>query len=177
MRQKLAFGAVLLATPPLLLLDEPSLGVDPLARRELWELAMRLTRPGTSVVWGTAHFDEAERCARVLILHEGRVLGDGRPEELRAELEGRTFELDASPSEPRRLFLQLWGQPQWAAVAVRGGALRLLGPNGAGKCTFRIWCGLLPPSSGQAQLLGSDPCRAAARARARIGSVAQKFSL
>lgn len=266
MRQKLALGAVLLRVPPLLLLDEPSVGVDPLSRRELWDLAMRLAGSGTTILWSTAYLEEAERCGRVLLLQEGRLLADAPPEDLRAEVAGRTFRLDPPPEGPRRLFLRLWGRPEFADLAVRGGALRvvlgdaarppaelgpihpvtprledavvarlaraadppavigagagagagptaraeavirvrglvrtfgtfravdglsfevrrgeifgLLGPNGAGKSTtFRMLCGLLPPSAGEAIVLGHDLRRAAPRARARIGYMAQRFSL
>ena len=275
MKQKLGLACALVRQPALLLLDEPTVGVDPLSRRELWEIVYRLVREqGTSVLLSTAYLDEAERCDEVVLLHEGRLLAQGAPVELRETLRGRSYEayahgvdrrtlqaglsrapgvLDAliqgdrvrvvmqdaaipapdallpavdglalSPVPPRfeDYFISLLkGQgaalsplpapPQptpagaaGAGVAMievhdlqrrfgdfyavnrvnftvqRGEIFGLLGANGAGKSTtFRMLCGLLPPSAGTLRVAGADLRHAAAAARARIGYMSQKFSL
>ena len=274
MRQKLAMGAALLKTPELLLLDEPSVGVDPLSRRELWQLVRRLTGERTTIFWSTAYLDEAERCERVLVLQEGRLIADGPPEQLTRELEGRVFRVVTGGGVRRAVMRRLRRSADVLDVAAAGGALRLvverpadpaavrgiagvetaepvpprledavvallhrvgrseetpaaagagsapsrerretaetvirirdlvrvfgrfravdgvgfevrrgeifglLGPNGAGKSTtFKMLCGLLPPTSGEALVLGYDLRHAAPAARARIGYMAQKFSL
>ncbi len=273
MKQKLGLACALVRQPALLLLDEPTVGVDPLSRRELWEIVYRLVREqGTSVLLSTAYLDEAERCDDVVLLHEGRLLARGAPAELRETLRGRSYEayahgidrralqaalarapgvLDAlilgdrvrmvmeqaalpapdtllpgvegvaiSPAPPRfeDYFISLLrehagsgatpaplppgpsraeaGQPvievrdlqrrfgDFRAVnrisfdVARGEIFGLLGANGAGKSTtFRMLCGLLPPSGGALRVAGADLGRAAAEARARIGYMSQKFSL
>ncbi len=79
MKQKLGLACALVRQPSLLLLDEPTVGVDPLSRRELWEIVYRLVREqGTSVLLSTAYLDEAERCDEVVLLHEGKSAGAGR---------------------------------------------------------------------------------------------------
>ncbi len=72
MKQKLGLACALIRTPRLLLLDEPSVGVDPISRRELWQMVYDLVDQGIGVVWSTAYLDEAERCGTVLALSEGR---------------------------------------------------------------------------------------------------------
>ena len=89
MKQKLALACTLVRSPELLLLDEPSVGVDPLSRRELWAIIETMVKEERlSVVISTAYMDEAERCAHVIVLHEGRVPARGTPKELRAFTEG-----------------------------------------------------------------------------------------
>src|SRR5436190_15170465 len=77
MKQKLGLACALLGRPRLLLLDEPAVGVDPLARRELWRMVYELVDEGIGVVWSTAYLDEAERCAAVLLFNAGRLLYEG----------------------------------------------------------------------------------------------------
>jgi ABC-2 type transport system ATP-binding protein len=79
MRQKLAMACAVAAAPPLILLDEPSVGVDPLSRREIWQLARDLAGPETGIVWATSILDDAEQCDEVLVLHEGRRQYFGSP--------------------------------------------------------------------------------------------------
>src|SRR5690606_13176765 len=83
MKQKLGLACALLARPSVLLLDEPSVGVDPLSRRDLWQIVRRLAEAGMAIVWSTSYLDEAERCDDVLLLNGGRVWFAGRPDELR----------------------------------------------------------------------------------------------
>lgn len=84
MRQKLALCCALISNPALLLLDEPTTGLDPVSRREFWHLLSRLTDAGTSVILATPQFDEAEVCQRVAFMHAGKIRTTGRPQELRA---------------------------------------------------------------------------------------------
>ena len=79
MKQKLGLACAMLKSPRLLLLDEPSVGVDPISRRELWSMVRALTDEGVAVVWSTAYLDEAENCAEVIVLNEGAASVSGRP--------------------------------------------------------------------------------------------------
>src|SRR5262249_36670557 len=90
-KQKLGLACALIPPPPLRLLDEPSVGVDPISRRELWRMVYELVDEGIGVVWSTAYLDEAGRCAEVLLINEGRALYDGPPQELTDRARGRTF--------------------------------------------------------------------------------------
>lgn len=101
MKKKLALCANLIHEPKVLLLDEPGLGVDPLSRRELWTLLEDYRRAGAAIVLTTSYMDEAERCDRLLYLHEGRVLASGTPDALKARLSGRIFEIETA--EPARV--------------------------------------------------------------------------
>jgi ABC-2 type transport system ATP-binding protein len=78
MKQKLGLACALLKKPRLLLLDEPSVGVDPISRRELWRMVREMLDDDTTIVWSTAYLDEAEQCDDVLLLSEGHLLFGGR---------------------------------------------------------------------------------------------------
>ena len=290
MKQKLGLACTLIGRPRLLLLDEPSVGVDPVSRRELWAIVGTLVEEGMSVLWSTAYLDEAERCQEVVLLSEGRLLDAGRPATFSERLRDRTFAFPLGDTDKRTVIggvadlsgvldaaikggdvhllladrLEAAGrrdleravgaaqgslrpvaptfedafiallkerQPQSdirragsAAVptppsappapspapppaaadgspvirvenlvrrfgafravdgidfqVTRGEIFGLLGPNGAGKSTtFKMLCGLMPPTDGKALVLEIDLRHAAAKARARIGYMAQKFSL
>jgi len=275
MKQKLGLACTLVSPPRLLLLDEPTVGVDPVSRRELWAIVYRLVREqGTSVLLSTAYLDEAERCDEVILLHQGRLLGQGAPADFSSPLAGHSYLLSADVPK-RRLQTQLAGLPGVVDAIIAGESVRvvtreagppdigrltetvpglqvrsvaptfedafvtllrsaehsaaadlatlaggvrsgvpagggtvisvdrvqrrfgafyavkgvsfevrqgevfgLLGANGAGKSTtFRMLCGLLPASGGRVRVAGHDLRHAAARARARIGYMAQRFSL
>lgn len=274
MKQKLGLACTLVRPPRLLLLDEPTVGVDPVSRRELWAIVYRQVKEqGMSVLLSTAYLDEAERCDEVILLHEGNSLGQGSPQSFSKPMKGRTFRitaprlgkralqtrlsavpgiidaiiegeqvrvvtaspglpdlsavstdnnaLHAQPAEP--IFEDAFiarlksGQPSRAVLVTqaqhpaqvasdtgavievkglqrrfgnfyavkgvsfsvqRGEIFGLLGANGAGKSTtFRMLCGLLPVSAGEVQVAGLDLRHAAARARGRLGYMAQRFSL
>jgi ABC-2 type transport system ATP-binding protein len=92
MKQKLGLACTLVRSPELLLLDEPTVGVDPLSRRELWDIILHLVHDqGLSVLLSTSYLDEAERCGHIVVLHEGKVLAQGAPAEITAAARGRTF--------------------------------------------------------------------------------------
>jgi len=273
MKQKLGLACTLVRAPRLLLLDEPTVGVDPVSRRELWQIVYRLVEhEGLSVLLSTAYLDEAERCQDVILMHEGKILDQGTPASFSTRMTGRTFQVTARQTGKRKLQGQLVGgkgvvdaiiqaegvrvvmaaetapeslqslaeapdlhilpvaprfedsfivmlkarmsaapvvtnqvisQPvafkdedvivvdnvkrrfgnfyavNGISFSVRHGEIfGLLGANGAGKSTtFRMLCGLLPASEGTLRVAGEDLRRAAAKARARIGYMAQHFSL
>jgi len=275
MKQKLGIACTLVRPPRLLLLDEPTVGVDPVSRRELWAIVYRqVQEQGMTVLLSTAYLDEAQRCDEVVLMHEGKQLAQDSPQALSEPLRGRTFRVTASGFSKRTLQTRLsaiagiidaiiegeqvrivtaaLGLPDLSALATMGGELTikpvepifedafiatlkqdqpiagmqqfehtsqrrgdeqkidtvievrnlqrrfgdfyavknvnfnvqrgeifgLLGANGAGKTTtFRMLCGLLPVSSGEVKVAGLDLRRAAARARSRLGYMAQRFSL
>lgn len=268
MKQKLGLACALVGEPKLLVLDEPSVGVDPISRRELWQMVQELISGGMGVIWSTAYLDEAERCDRVLLLNEGNVLYQGKPNKLLNTVTDRCWHVDGVPAQSRRrVLLTLLDEPQCLDGVIQGSSLRivtkkanelpslpdgvdahwqkvtpvfedafmdrlgggpggqsvlaktmpdkpitksaviearnltkkfgdftavsdnsfticqgeifgLLGPNGAGKSTtFKMLCGLLQPSSGNASVMGYDLRHATSKARSRLGYMAQKFSL
>jgi ABC-2 type transport system ATP-binding protein len=270
MKQKLGLACALMARPRVLLLDEPGVGVDPVSRQDLWRMVQALTDEGMAVVWSTAYLDEAERCESVLLLNEGRLLFDGAPGDLSAQLEGRSFRMEDVGDERRAVLTEALDLPSVSDGVIQGAGVRLvlranagseairtladrnhvrltavparfedafidllgggpggtsglaerlppvefesdiavscrnltkrfgdftatddvsfqvrkgeifglLGPNGAGKSTtFKMLCGLLKPSGGDAHVAGLDLRRATGAAKARLGYMAQKFSL
>ncbi len=275
MKQKLGLACTLVRPPRLLLLDEPTVGVDPVSRRELWSIIYRqVQEQGMTVLLSTAYLDEAERCDEVVLMHEGQGLGHGTPEYFREPMRGRCFHITASSLSKRSLQTRLSkvagivdaiiegeqvrvvtaspGLPDLSVLGLgpdeltteaaepifedafiatlkgkqkeddttdfsaalhtpatdqdkgsvidvhdlqrrfgdfyavkginfevqRGEVFGLLGANGAGKTTtFRMLCGLLPVSAGEVHVAGHDLRRAAARARSRLGYMAQRFSL
>jgi ABC-2 type transport system ATP-binding protein len=96
MKQKLALACTLVHEPALLVLDEPTTGVDPVSRREFWKLLAEFLSQGITIVMATPYLDEAERCARVALLHKGRLLALDRPDALRSTLPGGLFEVIVS---------------------------------------------------------------------------------
>jgi ABC-2 type transport system ATP-binding protein len=88
MKQKLALVCTLVHEPELLLLDEPTTGVDPVSRREFWKLLSEFLSHGITILMSTPYLDEAERCTRVALLHEGRLLASDAPGRLRASMPG-----------------------------------------------------------------------------------------
>jgi ABC-2 type transport system ATP-binding protein len=104
MKQKLGLACTLVRSPELLLLDEPTVGVDPLSRRELWEIIRGLVRDqGVPVLLSTSYLDEAERCEQVVVLREGKVLAQGPPKDVTALAEGRTFMATPPTGETARV--------------------------------------------------------------------------
>ncbi|HHT9958349.1 TPA: ATP-binding cassette domain-containing protein [Legionella pneumophila] len=271
MKQKLGLACALMGEPKLLLLDEPSVGVDPISRRELWTMVQGLLGRGMGVVWSTAYLDEAEKCDQILLLNAGKPIYHGKPGDFLQKTKDRTFlicgvsllnrrqalmnalntpevidgviqgknirivisdkkikpSLDGITREPGVHFQEVESRFEDAFIdslktkisgrsllaehitekphsdkpiiearkltkrfgsftAVsnneftikRGEIFGLLGPNGAGKSTtFKMMCGLLQPTQGQAFVMGLDLKISSSEARSRIGYMAQKFSL
>lgn len=126
MKQKLGLGCALLRKPRLLLLDEPGVGVDPISRRELWAMVQDLTREGIGVVWSTAYLDEAERCDRVLLLNEGKLLYEGEPDGLTGRVEGRVFRLSDIEGRRRQVLAAALDRPGVIDGVIQGTAIRLV---------------------------------------------------
>ncbi len=98
MRQKLGLAVALVHSPKVLLLDEPTTGVDPVTRQDFWQLIIRLVaEEGVAVLVSTPYMDEAGRCARVGFMRQGKILLEGKPDELRARLNGRIIEVHGQP--------------------------------------------------------------------------------
>jgi ABC-2 type transport system ATP-binding protein len=93
MKQKLALACTLIHEPALILLDEPTTGVDPVSRREFWKLLSEFLAQGITIVMSTPYLDEAERCSRVALLHQGRLLALDTPRALAATLSGALYEV------------------------------------------------------------------------------------
>jgi len=102
MKQKLALACTLIHTPTLLVLDEPTTGVDPVSRRDFWRILSRLLRTGLTILLTTPYLDEAERCTRVGLMDHGRLLVTEMPDRLRARWHGALVELIASPKREAR---------------------------------------------------------------------------
>ncbi|MEJ2683197.1 MAG: ATP-binding cassette domain-containing protein [Candidatus Sulfobium sp.] len=127
MKQKLGLACTLIRPPQLLLLDEPTVGVDPVSRRELWAIVARLVREeGMTVLLSTAYLDEAEHCGEVVILHEGEVLGSGPPGNFRREVENRTFAVSVGGMKKRDVQERLAGAPAVIDAVIQGDHVRLV---------------------------------------------------
>jgi ABC-2 type transport system ATP-binding protein len=100
MKQKLALACTLVHEPDLLLLDEPTTGVDPVSRREFWKLLSEFLSQGLTIVMATPYLDEAERCGRVALLHSGRLLALDRPAVLQGALQGQLLEVVTETARP-----------------------------------------------------------------------------
>jgi ABC-2 type transport system ATP-binding protein len=146
MKQKLGLACTLVRAPRLLLLDEPTVGVDPVSRRELWAIVDRLVRDeGMSVLLSTAYLDEAERCQDVVLLHEGRVLDQGPPAAMSRRMAGRVWAVSAPGRRHRDVQAELEGRPGVVDALVQGEHVRLVldgrtGPDalaGQGRLAFQ----------------------------------------
>ena len=130
MKQKLGLACALLSRPRLLLLDEPSVGVDPVSRRELWAIVTAMLEEGRAdgmaVVWATAYLDEAARCGRVLLLHQGKLLADAPPDEFLAPLQGRVFRLTVPAAGRRAVARYAAHHPAVLDALVAGDTLRIV---------------------------------------------------
>jgi ABC-2 type transport system ATP-binding protein len=123
MKQKLALACTLVHEPKVIVLDEPTTGVDPVSRREFWKLLSQFLAQGITILMSTPYLDEAERCSRIVLLHEGQVLALDAPAHLRASLPGTLFEVIV-PS-PRQALDRLTGQPDITSAQVFGDRLHV----------------------------------------------------
>jgi len=126
MKQKLGLACALIKKPDLLLLDEPSVGVDPISRRELWKMVHELLDEGISVLWSTAYLDEAQRCDTVLLLNEGKLLYNGPPSNLTARVDDRVFRLTNIQKNRRQLLFDVLNQKNVIDGVVQGSDIRIV---------------------------------------------------
>ncbi len=128
MKQKLGLACALIKSPELMLLDEPTVGVDPVSRRELWRIVYQMVeQEGIGVLVATAYLDEAEKCHRVVVLHEGQKLDEGTPASFRQRVRGHTFVVQPRPGvRPRAIQGRLVGQPGIVDATIRGGRVRVV---------------------------------------------------
>ena len=129
MKQKLGLSCALMKRPKLLLLDEATVGVDPLSRRDLWKMVTNLLKEHITVLWSTSYLDEAELCDEVLLLHEGKLLFYGPPQELTSRVSGRVFLADDLRENKRTMLSELSFDPAIADVTVQSSSLRLVFRN------------------------------------------------
>lgn len=205
MKQKLGLACTLLGAPELLLLDEPSVGVDPISRRELIKMVKELATEGMTIIWSTAYLDEAHSFDSCVVLNEGKAIYNGLPHNLSettAGFENEVIELmggfNPEPSQLAAKFELKADNGEFVIEALdlvkkygdfyavknntfhikRGEIFGLLGPNGAGKSTsFKMMCGLATPTAGTAKIMGQDILENPSKARSYLGYMAQKFSL
>ena len=127
MKQKLGLARTLIHPPQLLLLDEASVGVDPISRRELWSIIrQQVAHQEVTVLLSTAYMDEAEHCDYVILLHEGEILAQGNPTQLVAPLHGHAFVLENVPTAPRNLQAQIAQLPGVVDTVIQGDGLRIV---------------------------------------------------
>ncbi len=127
MKQKLGLACTLIRPPRLLLLDEPTVGVDPVSRRELWNIVYHQVREeGMTVLLSTAYLDEAERCGEVVLLHEGKRLGQDAPEAFSRKLKGQAFEARSNSGHRRSLQQRLAGKSNVVDALILGEHVRVV---------------------------------------------------
>jgi ABC-2 type transport system ATP-binding protein len=128
MKQKLGLACSLIKSPEMLLLDEPTVGVDPISRRELWKIVYELVeKDGIGVLLSTAYLDEAERCDHVVVLHDGEKLAEGTPEAFKKRVGQNVVLVDPSPGiKPRQIHTHLVGKSHIIDATIRSGRVRVV---------------------------------------------------
>lgn len=191
MKQKLALSCALIHRPDILFLDEPTTGVDPVSRKEFWQMLRNLRKQGITIIVSTPIMDEARQCDRIAFINHGQIHGIDTPEEIlrrftsilcppSLEREGVRTE-EAPVIEVDRLtksFGHFTAVDHISFSVNRGEIFGFLGANGAGKTTaMRMLCGLSRPTSGVGKVAGFDIFREAEQVKKHIGYMSQKFSL
>jgi ABC-2 type transport system ATP-binding protein len=123
-KQRLALGCAILHEPPILFLDEPTSGVDPIARRSFWSLIYQLSDAGHTVFVSTHYMDEAEYCHRLALMHRGRIIALGGPDALKRQLQSQSL-MALDSSDPLESMKALEGVEGIGDVAVFGGGLHI----------------------------------------------------
>ena len=132
MKQKLGLACALMARPKVLLLDEPSVGVDPVSRQDLWYMVQELVAEGMAVVWSTAYLDEAESCQEVLLLSAGKIVFDGPPQDLTSRLRDRSYLMRDIRGNRRLALTEGLQLPGVRDGVIQGASVRLVLAQGAG---------------------------------------------
>ncbi len=166
MKQKLGLACAMLRSPRLLLLDEPSVGVDPISRRELWRMVNELTADGVGVVWTTAYLDEAENCAEVLVMNNGKLLFQGDPKAMTESIEHRAFLVRGVAGERRTLLTRALARPEIIDGVIQGEAVRLVMAEGAKEPVPSDLMGFSGPLTPSPSPAGGEGSSAAAVERA-----------
>ena len=194
MKQKLALSCALVHHPTVLLLDEPTTGVDPVSRKEFWKMLKHLKEQGITIVASTPYLDEVRCCDRIAFLNCGEVQGTGRPDEVLER-----FSDVFMPEPPVRAQAAIQQSDQEAIIKVehlvkafgtfhavddisftvrRGEIFGFLGANGAGKSTaMHILAGLNQPTSGKVTVAGYDAATEYEQIKKNIGYMSQRFAL
>ncbi len=127
MKQKLGLACTLVRSPELLLLDEPTVGVDPLSRRELWDIILTLVHDQElTVLLSTSYLDEAERCGHVVVMHDGLILEQGEPAKISALAKDHVFLADPKPRKARVFQSHLMDDPRIVDAVPEGGQVRVV---------------------------------------------------
>lgn len=143
MKQKLGLACTLVRSPELLLLDEPTVGVDPLSRQELWEIIRKLVKEGMTVLISSSFLDEAEACDRVLVLNEGKKLAEGPPTDVSSLAFGRTFLVQPQEGmKPRDFQARLLEEPDIIDAVPEGGQIRLVSQADSGRSGPGMFAGV-----------------------------------
>ncbi len=154
MRQKLGLAVALVHSPKVLLLDEPTTGVDPVTRQDFWQLIIRLVaEEGVAVLVSTPYMDEAGRCGRVGFMRLGRIMLEGQPDELRKRLEGRIIEVHGDPLPLLRDLARTDVNVEDAQMF--GDRLHLRVQPGSTRKVIKNLKAALPPQGGRLTQLGS----------------------
>ena len=194
MKQKLALSCALVHQPSVLLLDEPTTGVDPVSRKELWEMLMMLKQSGITIVASTPYLDEVRCCERVAFLYQGRVRGIGIPDDILTRFasifnppgieDGSRFKVQDSSENVIEVEHLVKAFGSFHAVddisfsVKRGEIFGFLGANGAGKTTaMHMLTGLNQPTSGTGRVVGYDIRTEYEQIKKHIGYMSQRFSL
>ncbi len=137
MKQKLALSCALVHAPELLVLDEPTFGVDPVSRMEFWDILHDLKKQGSTILVSTAYMDEAEKCDHVTLLHKGRILLDGDPARILKNWTTNIYSLGSDA--PRELARFLASQPEVLSSQFFGADLHITAKEEIGATKFRSW--------------------------------------
>lgn len=138
MKQKLGLACALIRKPALLLLDEPSVGVDPISRRELWKMVQELLKEGITVLWSTAYLDEAEKCDTILLLDQGKLLFHGTPAEMTQRVKQRVFRLSNIKGSRRHALTHALLQPDVIDGVIQGSDVRIVLKNENSLASFSL---------------------------------------
>ena len=194
MKQKLALCSALVHQPSVLFLDEPTTGVDPVSRKEFWEILAQLKARNITIVASTPYLDEVRSCERVAFLSEGIIKGIGTPEDILTEFRevfnppciereeskkvGYETENVIEVEHLVKAFGSFRAVDDISFTVKRGEIFGFLGANGAGKTTaMRVLTGLNQPTSGTGKVVGFDIRTEYEQIKRHIGYMSQKFSL
>lgn len=191
MKQKLALSCALIHAPRVLFLDEPTTGVDPVSRKEFWDMLGQLKAKGITIIVSTPYLDEVRRCQRIAFINNGEIQGIGEPEEILRRFSDifcpAPLSHDAAHAERQNVIevehlVKAFGDfravDDISFTVSKGEIFGFLGANGAGKTTaMRMLCGLSQPTGGKATVAGYDATSQHEKVKLNIGYMSQKFSL